>query len=125
MESMRQEPDVRDAALPRPRDQFTEIAGVPRWTQEAETVEVGRRSVLPGCARDARNPLVVALSHRHLAHVASGVVVEASMPDPRMARLQVADRRFGAGLGPAGVQALALCVASSVRSRTDLRSIDR
>jgi len=48
MESMRQEPDVRDAALPRPRDQFTEIAGVPRWTQEAATVEVGRRSVLPG-----------------------------------------------------------------------------
>jgi len=66
----------------------------------------------------------VALSHRHPAHVASGVVIEASNPDQLTARLQVADRRFGAGIGPAGVQAVALCVPSSVRSRTDLRGID-
>jgi len=39
---------VRDAVVPRPRDQVTEVAGELRRTQQKETVAVGERRVLTG-----------------------------------------------------------------------------
>lgn len=44
----RQENDVRNAVLPRPRNEVTEVFGQARRAQQKETVAVGQRSVLAG-----------------------------------------------------------------------------